>query len=162
MITASELAGFIAAHAIWSVSDADGLVPMVAFTTEDGQRKLERLVSEDATKAVAHGRQQLDDDPFSANDGVLAYDGRITLTSGKLDAIVLEMRSYGFPSARATIAVPYTPFSSGRFRVHRPKLVEWHECEQFDLNAAFEAFFRGVAGHEQGAKVWEAALDDSQ
>jgi hypothetical protein len=41
MITASELAGFIAAHAIWCVSDTDGLVPMVAFTTEDGQRKLE-------------------------------------------------------------------------------------------------------------------------
>lgn len=34
MITASELAGFIAAHAIWCVSDADGLVPMVAFTTK--------------------------------------------------------------------------------------------------------------------------------
>jgi hypothetical protein len=34
MITASELAGFIAAHAIWCVSDADGLVPMVAFSTE--------------------------------------------------------------------------------------------------------------------------------
>jgi hypothetical protein len=32
MITASELAGFIAAHAIWCVSDADRLTPMVAFT----------------------------------------------------------------------------------------------------------------------------------
>ncbi|HEY7423157.1 MAG TPA: hypothetical protein VH682_02845 [Gemmataceae bacterium] len=27
MITASELAGFIAAHAIWCVSDADSLTP---------------------------------------------------------------------------------------------------------------------------------------
>jgi CHC2-type zinc finger protein len=35
MITASELAGFIAAHAIWCVSEADGLILMVAFTTED-------------------------------------------------------------------------------------------------------------------------------
>jgi hypothetical protein len=144
------------------VSDADGLTPMLAFTTEDGQRKLERLVFDDAGAAVEHGRQRLEDDPFSATDGVLAYDGRITVEGGKLDAILLEMRSYGFPWAKATIAVPYTPRSSGRFRVHKPKLVEWHECEDFDLGAAFEAFFQGVAAHEQGAKVWDAALDESK
>jgi hypothetical protein len=162
MITASELAGFIAAHAIWCVSDADGLTPMVAFTTEDGQRKLERLVFDDAGAAVEHGRKRLEDDPFSANDGVLAYDGRITGEGGKLDAIILEVRSYAFPSARAAIAVPYTPASSGQFRVHKPKLLEWHECDDFDTDAAFEAFFRGVDSHEQGVRVWNAALDESQ
>jgi hypothetical protein len=162
MITASELAGFIAAHAIWCVSDADGFVPIVAFTTEDGQRKLERLVFDDAGAAVEHGRRRLEDDPFTADDGVLAYDGRITVEGGKLDAIILEMRSYGFPWAKATIAVPYTPGSSGWFRVHRPKLVEWERCEDFDLDAAFGAFFRGVDAHEQGAKVWATALDESK
>jgi hypothetical protein len=162
MITASELAGFIAAHAIWCVSDADGLVPMLAFTTQDGQRNLERLAFDDAGATVEHGRQRLEDDPLSANDGVLAYDGRITVADGKLDAVILEMRSYGFPWAKATLAVPYTPRSSGRFQVHKPKLVEWHECDDFDMHAAFEAFFRGVAAHEQGAKVWDAALDESK
>ena len=162
MITASELAGFIAAHAIWCVSDADGLTPMVAFTTEDGQRQLERLVFDDAGAAVEHGRQRLEDDPFNANDGVLAYDGRVAVQGGKLDAIILEMRCYGFPWAKATIAVPYTPRSSGRFRVHRPKLVEWERCEDFDPDAAFEAFFQGVSAHEEGAKVWDVALDESK
>lgn len=162
MITASELAGFIAAHAIWCVSDADGLVPMVAFATEDGQRKLERLVFDDAGAAVEQGRKRLEDDPFSANDGVLAYDGRITAGDGKLDAIILEMRSYGFPWAKATIAVPYSPASAGRFRVHKPKVVEWERCEDFDLDTAFKAFFQGVNAHEQGAKVWAAALDESK
>jgi hypothetical protein len=162
MITASELAGSIAAHAIWCVSDVDGLIPMVAFTTVGGQRQLERLVFDDAGAAVEHGRRRLEDDPFSANDGVLAYDGRITIAEGKSDAILLELRSYAFPWAKATIAVPYTPHSSARFRVHKPKLVEWHACEDFDMDAAFEAFFQGVGAHEQGAKVWEAALDESK
>lgn len=162
MITASELAGFIAAHAIWCVSDADGLVPMVAFTTEDGERKLERLVFDDAGAAVEHGRKRLEDDPFSANDGVLAFDGRIPVEGGKLDAIILELRSYAFPWAKAALAVPYTPASSGRFRVHKPKLVEWHECDDFDMDAAFEAFFRGVDSHEKGSAVWNAALDQSK
>ncbi len=162
MITASELAGFVAAHAIWCVSDSDGLIPMVAFTTESGERKLERLLFDDTGVAVEHGRKQLDDDPFSANDGVLAYDGRITVEGGKLDAIILEMRSYCFPWAKATFAVPYTPASSGRFRVHKPKLVEWHECDDFDLDAAFAAFFNGVDSHDKGAAVWNAALDQTK
>lgn len=159
MITASELAGFVAAHAIWCVSDADGFVPMMAFTTEDGQRKLERLVFDDAGAAVEHGRKRLEEDPFSADDGVLAYNGRITFEAGKMDAIILEMRSYAFPWARAAIAVPYTSVSSGRFRVHEPELIEWRECDDFDSAAAMEAFFRGVESHQQGAKVWDVATD---
>jgi len=162
MITASELAGFIAAHAIWCVSETDGLIPMVAFATKDGQRKLERLVSEDAGKAVELGRKWLEDDAFSANDGVLAYDGRITNEGVKLDAIILEMRSYAFPWAKAALAVPYTPANSGRFAVHRPKLIEWHECDEFDMNAAFEAFFLGVDSHEKGAAVWNSVIDQSK
>ena len=46
------------------------------------------------------------------------------------------------------LAVPYTPRTSGRFAVHKPKLVEWHKCDDFDMDAAFEAFFRGVDSHE--------------
>jgi hypothetical protein len=108
---------------------------MLAFTTEDGQRQLERLAGEDMRAAVEHGRQRLEDDPLNADDGVLAYDGRITVAGGKLDAVLLEMRSYMFPWAKAVISVPYTSRSSGRFRVHKPKLVEWERCEDFDLDA---------------------------
>jgi hypothetical protein len=161
MITASELAGFIAAHAIWTISDAEGLIPILAFTTEDGQRKLERLASDDLPAAVEHGRKRLEDDPFRAADGVLAYDGRITTAEGKRDAIILEIRSYALPWAKAMIAVPYSPLESGRFRVHKPKLLEWERCEDFDLEVAFGAFFRGVAAHEQGARIWDVSLDES-
>jgi len=160
--TASELAGFIAAHAIWCVSDADGFTPMLGFAMADGQRQLERLITDDVASAVQQGWQRLADERLSANDGVLACDGRIRVVDGKLDAILLEMRSYAFPWAKATIAVPYSPRSSGRFRVHRPKLVEWHECEDFDLDAALEAFFRGVAAHQHGARVWNTTLDESK
>jgi hypothetical protein len=99
---------------------------------------------------------------MDADDAALLLDGRITVEGGKLDAIILEMRSYGFPWAKAALAVPYTPRSSGRFRVHKPKLLEWERCEDFDLAAALAAFCRAVAAHEQGAKVWNAALDESR
>lgn len=162
MITASELAGFVAAHAIWCVSDAESLIPMLAFTTENEQRKLERLAGMDAQTAVEHGRQRLESDPFQAFDGVLAYDGRIETDDGKRDAIVLELRSYCFPWANATLAVPYTPRGSGRFRVHKLTVLQWERCEDFDMDTAVHAFFRGVAAHDPGSKVWKAARDEGE
>jgi hypothetical protein len=162
MITASELAGFFAAHTVWCLSDADTFDPVVAFTTGDGKRQMQRLIGYEAQAAVELGRLQLADNPMDADDGALLFDGRISGPGGKLDAIIIEMRCYGFPGAEATIAVPYTPRGAGRFRVHRPKLLRWHDCDDFDIDAAFEAFFRGVAAHEEGAKVWAEALDESQ
>lgn len=162
MITAAELAGFFAAHTVWCLSEADSFDPLLAFTTEDGKRQMERFVGYEREAAVELGRRRLEDNPVDANDGVLLFDGRVTIQGGKQDAIIIEMRSYGFPWAKAMIAVPYTARSSGRFGVHKPKLLEWERCEDFDINAAFEAFFRGVDGHEQGAKVWNKALDESK
>jgi hypothetical protein len=162
MITASELAGYFAAHAVWSLSESDTFTPMFVFTTEHGERRMERLIAPEAKGAVTAGREKLERNEVDANDGALLFDGRITTETGKLDAVIIEMRSYGFPWAKATIAVPYTPHTSDRFRVHRPKLLLWHDCGDFDLHAAFEAFFRGSQEHERGATIWNAHLDQSK
>jgi hypothetical protein len=162
MITASELAGFFGAHAIRCVSDGETLIQMLAHTTADGQRQIDRFAFDELEAAVERGRQKLTTNPMDADDAVLLYDGRISVKKGKLDAIIIEMRSYGFPSAQATIAIPYTPKSSRRFLVHKPKVLQWHECDDFDLDAALDAFFHGVARHDKGAKVWNDALDESK
>ena len=162
MITASELAGFFAAHAIWCVSGGETLIPMLAYATIDGERKIERLVHERLEQAVALGQDKLDANAMDADDAVLLYDGRIAVESGKLDAIIVEMRTYFSPRSRALFAVPYTPPSSIRFRVHKPKLLQWEHCEDFDIGAATEAFFRGVAAHEKGARIWNECLDESK
>src|SRR5579864_978446 len=91
MITAFELAGFFAAHAVWSVSDGETLVPMLAYTTGDGECRLERLViDDDLARSVAHGKERLLSNEMDANDAVLLYDGRITIGDEKLDAIIIE------------------------------------------------------------------------
>jgi len=161
MITASRLAGFFAAHAIWSVSDGETLVPMLGYTDEDDKRVLNRLAAPDLGASVAQGKQQLASNPMNANDAVLLYDGRITLGDAKVDAIVVEMRAYFSPQSEAVLAIPYTPKAGGAFRVHKPKLLVWKGCEDFDVNQALQVFFDGVGSHEKGSKVWNEALDES-
>jgi hypothetical protein len=163
VITASKLAGFFAAHAIWCVSDGETLTPMLAYTTEDDERKMERLVvNNDLEASVAHGQRKLESNEMDANDAVLVYDGRIPIGNKKVDAIIIEMRAYFSPDSKAVMAVPYTPKQSGTFRVHKPKLLGWTNCDDFDMNAAMQSFFEGVGGHEKGAKVWNDCLDESK
>jgi hypothetical protein len=162
MIAASNLAGCFAAHAIWCVSNGETLVPMLAYTDENDKRVMNRLAGADLGASVAQGKEQLASNPMDANDAVLLYDGRITVGANKVDAIIIEMRAYFSPQSEATLAVPYTPkTSSGAFKVHKPKLLLWKNCEDFDMNHALQSFFDGVSSHEHGNEVWTAALDES-
>lgn len=163
MITATELAGFFSAHAIWSVSDGETLIPILAYIDENDERKMERLlINEDLESSVNHGKKKLNSNEMDANDAVLLYDGRITIENEKIDAILVEIRSYFSPGSEATLAIPYTPKSSGKFLVHKPKLIQWDNCDDFDMNLALEAFFEGVARHEKGAKVWNDSFDETK
>jgi hypothetical protein len=163
MITASKLAGFFAAHAIWCVSDGETLIPMLVYTKADDERKMERLMIDDDLEAsVAYGKKRLESNEMDAIDAVLLYDGNIPIGREKVDAIIIEMRAYFSPDSEAVMAIPYTPKSFGSFRVHKPKLLAWTNCDDFDMNAALQSFFEGVDGHKQGAKIWNDCLDESK
>ncbi|HVV98941.1 MAG TPA: hypothetical protein VHB77_01305 [Planctomycetaceae bacterium] len=162
MITACELAGFCAAHAIWCVSDGETLIPMLAHATADGEREMHRFAADDLRTAVETGKRRLADNEMDAGDAALLYDGFITLGNDRLDAVIIDIRCYAFPDAEAAIAVPYTPQSSGEFRVHKPKLLTWRNCVDFDQRTALQAFFNGVGEHEPGSKVWSVSLDESK
>ncbi len=162
MIAASELAGYFAAHAIWCVSDGVTLIPMLAYSKGD-ERQMERMAHEELSEAVEIGKEKLELNPMDAEDAVLAYDGRITIEDEKLDAILLELRAYFTPASKAVIAIPYTPKSRRMlFRVHKPKLLEWEQCDDFDIDAVFEAFFNGVSDHDKGFEIWNKCLDESK
>jgi hypothetical protein len=163
MVTATELAGFFAAHAIWCVSNGETLIPMLAFIDESGQRKMNRLAFDELVDAVENGQRQLAANEMNATDAVLLYDGRIPVAERKLDAIIIEIRTYVSPKSQAILAVPYSPKSFfRRFKVHKPKLLEWKDCEDFNMNSCLEAFFAGVAQHEKGGEVWNNGLDESK
>ena len=163
MITAFNLAGFFAAHAIWCISDGDALVPMFAYSDEKGERKMERLLlGDDLQKSVEFGKGRLESNELDATDGVLIYDGRIPINDQKFDAIIIEVRSYFSLASKATMAVPYSTSKDGKLRVFRPKFLQWERCEDFDLNQVGGSFFEGVDAREKGASVWNSSLDQAR
>lgn len=162
MNSAAKLAGFFSAHAVWSVSDGETLVPIYGYFRAKGGRAMERLDLPRLEESVEFGKERLDENPHGAKHAVLIFDGRLTLERGKIDALIVEFRDYGARGGAALLAIPYTPkVKRKKFAVHRPKLLDVPASLEKQIDTIFEAFFEGVAEHEKGAEVWDKHLDES-
>jgi len=158
----ARLSGFIAAHAIWCVSDDGPLVPMVGFERSDGSRGLTRFAAERLEEGVAQARAWLVENPEEAVAAVAAFDGYVPLSAGKTDAILLEGRLYLSDVVCFEMAVPYRPASEdSQFAVFRPKFTKV-DLPSPDYGALGNEFFAGVDSHEKGAEVWNAHIDQAQ
>lgn len=161
MREAAELAGFFTAHAVWSISDGETLVPIYAYVDSSGERAMERIAAPRLEESVQIGQQRLSENPHNASVGVLVYDGRITVEGRKLDSLIVQFRDFG-QGASAVMAIPYKPKKLlQRFVVYRPKLLEAPENSEAVLPEVTEAFFRGVDNHEKGAAVWSKHSGES-
>jgi len=158
----AQLLGFIAAHAIWCVSDEGPLVPMIGFQRRDGSQSLVRFADPDMGRGVSQARAWLETNPEQATRAVAALDGFYPMASGKADAIILEGRLYASSVERFEMAVPYRPKSSAAsFVVYRPKFVRV-DGENPDYPKLGDQFFAGVDSHSEGVKVWNAHMDQGQ
>jgi|SRR6266849_1964402 len=161
MNSAAQLAGFFAAHGIWCVSDGGPLIPLLAFETPDGKRQMQRFATPKLEQGVEAGRDWLARNPEGAAQAVLIYDGFVTLPSGKVDALLLDIRFYGPTGWSLMMAVPYRPASdSQKFGVYRSKFLSC-DLPAPDYQVLGSEFFQGVDSHDKGAAVWSKHLDES-
>jgi hypothetical protein len=151
-----RLAGYYAAHGVWSVSDGGTLLPILGYQRAD-TGGMHRYVGEDGPQVA---RNAFEANEIGAQRAVLVVDGYVHLPTGRTDALLIDAIEYG-PAARSiTMALPYRPKSdAGGFAVHRPKFLKLTGVER--TAEVGEAFFAGVDSHEQAAPVWNAHLDES-
>lgn len=154
---AEEFAGFLMAHAVWSVSEGGTLTPMIGYV-KDGERTVLQLEGGDMQELVERGQAWMESNPEEADRAVFIHDGYVRLPTGRTDALVSYIREYR-PPMSLQIVVPYRNASSGRFAVHRPKFQAFSGIP--DLAALGEAFFRGINSHEHGGRIWNENLDQS-
>ncbi|MFT4908617.1 MAG: hypothetical protein ACI978_002714 [Oleispira sp.] len=156
------MAGFITAHAIYSIYEGETLIPIHAYRGSDQKNNLIRLTNENLEEAVSLGRKSMEENTYEADIAVLAYDGYIPLDDGKYDSIFIEFADYSNMS-EFTLAIPYkskTP--DNPFVVYKPKLLKLPDDSSNRLSAVMEAFCEGVQSHEQGSKIWNESIDQTK
>lgn len=162
----ATMAGFFAAHGIWSVSEGESLIPLLGCESADGERTMQRLIADDIADGARMGQESLRDNTNGAARAVLVCDAFITLDSvpgtGRTDALIVEAVHYGPHRQSLTLAVPYRPAGSAQgFAVHRPKFVDISGVPEAEQESLADAFFAGVDSHEEAAAIWNAHLDES-
>ncbi|MER7273553.1 hypothetical protein ABT369_03765 [Dactylosporangium sp. NPDC000244] len=154
----ARLAGFFAAHGVWSVSEGGPLTPILGYEEASGQRGLTRFVADDLAEGARKGREALESNMEGWARAVLVLDAYIHLEAGKVDALIAEAVEYGPVRKKLVIAVPYRPEP---FAVYRPKFLEIEGVSESEAGNLADAFFNGVDSHEEANAVWNAHLDES-
>lgn len=115
------LAGFVLAHAAWSVSDLpEGqlLVPL-AMIEEGSERKLVRFEAETQEGAISKGKEFVLEQKAAASTWAFAREGQINTATGYVDILVVEAWSDGMAEP-ITYIQPFQPFASGAFKLLGP------------------------------------------
>lgn len=157
------MAGFYAAHGVWSVADGETLIPMLGYVGADGGQGMDRLVFDDVADAARTGQAALEEGRDGRVRAALVVDAFLHLDRAKVDALIVDAVEYGPVRRSLKMAVPYRPQSSSQgFAVFRPKFIEVAGVDVPDYTALADAFFSGVDSHERAAAVWnEHLLDES-
>lgn len=162
MLETAALAGFFAAHGIWSVSDGATLIPLLGYEHADGRRGMDRFVLDDLAAGARAGQEALRGNPYHAVRAALVVDAYVHLETGRTDALIVDAVEYGRTPRSLRVAVPYRPkLSPQGFAVHRPAFIEIVGVDRQEHRAVVDAFFGGVDAHEPAAAVWRAHLDES-
>ena len=152
----ARMAGFYAAHGIWSVSDGATLIPLLGYAHEDGSQGMDRLMVDDPAEG---GPGNPGNRPRRLEQRGAGPRRVPLLETGRKDALIVEAVGY-LPARRSLqMAIPYRPGSDPQgFGVYRPKFFEAVGVDDPDYAALAASFFGGVDSHEKAAAVWNERL----
>ena len=90
------LAGFVLAHAAWSISDTPDLLVPLAIVERGGKRQLNRFEASTQEEAIAHGKEAMTALSADADDWVFAREGLMDVkgnVSSMLSALILGSKA---------------------------------------------------------------------
>ena len=102
----ARLAGFFAAHGIWSVADGETLTPLLGYEQTDGGQGMDRFAADDTAEAVRAGQDALQANRRGSVRAVLVTDAYIQLGTGRSDALIVEAVEYCAARQSMTMAIP--------------------------------------------------------
>jgi|GEM_PF-2709910 hypothetical protein len=160
IFTASELAGFSASYALWSMAENEQLVPMLVYMTDSDEIKVDCIEPIDSQQdPIEYGLQKLRSNDFAAKYASFVYATHINIDKTRTRAIIIEIRCYSLPKSEAVVSIPYSPKSNGKFCIHAPQITRFEHCEDSWRQQFLYSFIDGIEGNELGQNVWNTYFD---
>lgn len=149
-----KMAGNLTSHALWGISEADGLTTIVGYLKKDGSSKMERLALE-AEESVKEGKSRIDNLAIEDAGAVLISDNYVTFDSGKTDTLVVDIRFSDAADKKIQYMLPYRSASDAKgFGIYTLKVTKFDGIPTDQVNELTNAFVDGIESHEHGSRVW--------
>ena len=151
------LAGFVFAHATWSVSDLpkDELLVPLAIIEKSGQRELLRFEAETQEQAISQGKITMRERENAIDGWAFAREGKMNESGKYVDVLTIEAKGHGMRES-VVFVQRFQPLAKGQFKlIGVPmvsvggKLVSAEESKQ--LVAGLNL---GVQSHSKAAQLW--------
>lgn len=158
---ALSLAGFVLAHATWSLSDTESderLCPLAVLEGDDGDRRMTRFEADTQEEAIVAGKIAMREAKNHVAAWAFAREGawqRMDSTPSG-DVLAVDFWATGMPSV-ATLMQPFSRAANGgRFRVGtKPTLVVGDAVLAPDVAVpSIAAIMDGVQAHTIVAGLW--------
>ena len=151
------LAGFVLAHAAWSISDAPDLLVPLAIVERNGQREVMRFEADTQEEAIAHGKAKMATLSGEVDEWAFAREGLFNEKEGKVDAISIEIGVKG-TTQRITLIQRIEPYAKrNHFRlIGDPEVViDGKLQESPKVKDLLVIIHRGVSQHSKAASLWD-------
>ena len=153
------LAGFVLAHAAWSVSDlpkGELLVPL-AIVEKNGQRQLLRFEAQTQEQAIAEGKTTLTNLQPELDAWAFGREGLMPEGTGKVDVLTVDAWAKGM-ARPITFVQRFSPYSSGAFRIKGDAMVvvDGKALEGTEAARLVRRLYDGVLQHPKAGRLWQA------
>lgn len=159
--TLITLAGFVLAHAAWSVSDlskGELLVPFIVVERSD-ERKLSRFEAATQWEAINNAKAFLAEQGDTFDAWVFAREGRIREAGAYVDVLTIEAKAKGMEHSIIFLQ-RFQPFAMGEFRVLGPPtvVIDGKVLEDGKAKPFLIQLHQGIRTHSNVAPLWNEWL----
>lgn len=152
------LAGFVLAHAAWSVSDLpkDELLVPLAVVEKNGQRQLLRFEAQTQAQVIADGKATLANRQAQLDAWAFGREGLMPEGTGKVDVLTVDAWAQGM-ARPITFVQRFRPYSSGAFRITGDAMVviDGKVLEGTEAALVMKRLYDGVRQHPKAGQLWQ-------
>ena len=156
------LAGFVLAHAAWSVSDlpkGELLVPLEVVET-GGQRQLLRFQAQTQEQSIAEAKATIATRQGQLDAWAFVREGLMPDGTGKVDVLTVDAWARGM-TRPITFVQKFSPYSSGAFRIKGDAIVivNGKLVEGAEATGLVRRLYEGVSQHPKAGQLWRGWRD---
>jgi hypothetical protein len=151
------LAGFIFAHAAWSVSDLPKGTLLIPFAVveKSGQRQLIRFEADSQEEAVARGKAMLDKHERDIDAWGFARENQILEGNAYVDVLTIEAKQIG-EGTSIVFVQRFQPFASGKFKLlgQPTVIVRSQAVSPAEAKPLLAMLKKGIESHNRAYEHW--------